>query len=81
MIRFCFLLAEAFARNSLIMKGFRKHARMRMGIIRYRYSDIFIRLEEGKPPENRARFAPFGGYNMMDEYVQKLRDRRILYGL
>lgn len=73
---------EAFPLQSLIIKGVRRHARARYGIVKYRYSDIFLRLEEGKPPEEyRGRHMPFGGWNMMKEYVQQIRDRRINFGL
>merc|ERR1712111_331212 len=45
-------VAESFARKGLIMKGVRRHAKMRYGIIRYRYLNYHVRLEEGPPPKD-----------------------------
>jgi large subunit ribosomal protein L22 len=59
-----------------MVKGIRKHMGTRYGIVKYRYSHYFVRLEEGKPAtdyatntetyENRAR-----------EYIERLRNRKI----
>ncbi len=32
------------------VKGIRKHMGTRMGMVTYKYSHYYVRLEEGKPP-------------------------------
>uniref|UniRef100_A0A915DIY6 Large ribosomal subunit protein uL22m n=1 Tax=Ditylenchus dipsaci TaxID=166011 RepID=A0A915DIY6_9BILA len=43
-------VAEAFHIQSNIIKGRRRHARDNWTTIRYRYINLFVRLEEGEPP-------------------------------
>ena len=33
------------------MKGMRRHARGRFGMVEYKYMHYFVRLEEGPPPK------------------------------
>uniref|UniRef100_A0A5S6QKP2 Large ribosomal subunit protein uL22m n=1 Tax=Trichuris muris TaxID=70415 RepID=A0A5S6QKP2_TRIMR len=72
-------VAEAACRNSLIIKGLRRHARERWGIVHYRYCNVFVRLEEGKP-DHETRFPLHRlGWYMLEKHVKSLRDRRIPY--
>ncbi|CDW55993.1 hydroxymethylglutaryl coa synthase 1 [Trichuris trichiura] len=70
---------EAICRNSLIVKGLRRHARERWGTVHYRYCNVFVRLEEGKP-DVKSRFPMERlGWHMLEKYLESLRNRRIDY--
>ncbi|CAN7937001.1 unnamed protein product [Ixodes hexagonus] len=73
-------VAESFTGKGVCIKGVRRHARMRLGEIRYQYSHYFVRLVEGAPPKHYYD-APMTTEEKLKEYVQTLRDRRITYGL
>ncbi|CAG2172325.1 unnamed protein product, partial [Oppiella nova] len=45
-------IGESFATKGYVMKGIRKHARMRFGEIRYFHCHYFVRLVEGQPPKD-----------------------------
>ena len=62
------------------VKGLRKHARMRFGIIHYRYTHYFVRLREGRPPQHYFPPRPTGN-EMLQEYLERLRERRIYHSL
>uniref|UniRef100_A0A915Q3G9 39S ribosomal protein L22, mitochondrial n=1 Tax=Setaria digitata TaxID=48799 RepID=A0A915Q3G9_9BILA len=63
-------VAEAFAVQCQIVKGFRRHARERITIIRYRYINLFIRLEEGDGPGMKNRWLPKNGWDKMADYYK-----------
>lgn len=44
--------AESFVGKGVVIKGIRRHARLRMGRVEYKYCHYFVRLEEGKPPKD-----------------------------
>lgn len=71
-------VAESFTGKGVYLKGMRRHARMKMGIIRYRHSHYFVRLVEGPPPDHYYD-APKSAVQKLQDYVQTLRDRRIMY--
>ena len=52
----------------------------RMGVINYKYSHYYVRLEEGKPPANFA-----SEYDIYEErakdYFEKLRNRSIFLSI
>ena len=48
----------------------------RYGIVKYRYSHYFVRLEEGKPPNDYAATAETYE-NRAKEYIEKLRSRSV----
>ena len=62
------------------IKGVRKHRAFRFGIVEYKYSTYYVRLEEGQPPAN---------YNLLSEtyenraklYINKLREKQISLSL
>lgn len=43
-------VAESFATKGLVMKGIRRHAKGRVGLVHYFHCHYFVRLEEGSPP-------------------------------
>ncbi|XP_068987392.1 large ribosomal subunit protein uL22m [Bombus flavifrons] len=74
-------VAESFATKSFIIKGIRRHARARVGIIRYRYCHYFVRLEEGKPPKHYYQPAPKTGEEWLQEWMEQMRSRKIYNSL
>ncbi|XP_055894403.1 39S ribosomal protein L22, mitochondrial-like isoform X2 [Biomphalaria glabrata] len=73
-------ISDSFCTRGIIVKGLRRHARARYGIIQYRYTNFFVRLREGKPPKHY--YPPeMTGNELMERYIQKQRERRLLYGL
>lgn len=73
-------VAESHVGQGLIVKGLRKHARMKSGIVYYRYCHYFVRLAEGPPPEHYYE-RPLTGNEKLQEYFDELRQRRILRSL
>lgn len=49
---FISIAAESFVGKGATVRGVRRHARARPGIVHYRYCHYFVRLEEGKPPKD-----------------------------
>ena len=73
-------IGESFATKGYVMKGIRKHARMRFGEIRYFHCHYFVRLVEGQPPKDYYGDKRDGNQRLQ-EWVEGLRNRRIDYGL
>lgn len=71
-------VAESFAMKGDVVKGLRRHARMRFGTVEYFYTNYFIRLEEGDPPkdyyEYRRKKHP---QEMLENYVLEHRRKTI----
>ncbi|XP_046748350.1 39S ribosomal protein L22, mitochondrial [Diprion similis] len=74
-------VAESFVGKGLVIKGLRRHARGRPGVIHYRYSHYYVRLEEGKPPENYYLPAPKSKQEMLDDWLTQMRKRKITSSL
>ncbi|CEF63616.1 39S ribosomal protein L22, mitochondrial [Strongyloides ratti] len=74
-------VAEAFAIQSKIIYGVRRHAHEKIAKIRYRYIDLYVRLEEGKGPDFKSRLKPKDGYEKAQEYIEYLRSRSIKYSI
>ncbi|CAG5134441.1 unnamed protein product, partial [Candidula unifasciata] len=73
-------IADSFVTKGIVVKGVRKHARGRKGIIHYRYTNYYVRLREGKPPEHY--YAPEKtGNELMADYIRKHRQKEIFFGL
>lgn len=68
-------VAESFAHQGLIVKNIRRHARGRYGIIKHRYLNYFVRLEEGSPPADYwATYNPkFNAKRMLEDWVEERR--------
>ncbi|CAL1530879.1 unnamed protein product [Lymnaea stagnalis] len=73
-------ISDSFVTRGIIVKGYRRHARGRYGIIQYRYTNFFVRLREGRPPKDYYP-AEKTGNELMEDYIKKQRARRIEFGL
>ncbi|BFZ24231.1 hypothetical protein BsWGS_27270 [Bradybaena similaris] len=73
-------IADSFVVKGITVKGIRKHARARQGIIHYRYCNYFVRLREGKPPEHYYPPEKTGN-DLMADYIRKHREKRVVFGL
>ncbi|XP_043267209.1 39S ribosomal protein L22, mitochondrial isoform X2 [Venturia canescens] len=74
-------VAESFATKGIVIKGLRRHARARIGEVRYGYVHYFVRLEEGTPPENYYLPAPKGTEELLEDWKEKMRKRKIYNSL
>ncbi|KAF6200504.1 hypothetical protein GE061_004947 [Apolygus lucorum] len=74
-------VAESFVSKGVTVKGMRRHARMRAGIIKYRYCHYYVRLEEGKPPENYYNRPSRDKETLLNDWLQRMRYRRIVGSL
>lgn len=68
--------AESFVGKGRPIKGIRRHARMRRGIVEYKYCHYYVRLEEGTPP------ADYYGKNVtpseqLQKYMEQMRCRKV----
>ncbi|OAD59380.1 39S ribosomal protein L22, mitochondrial [Eufriesea mexicana] len=70
-------VAESFATKGTVIKGIRRHARGKPGLIHYRYSNYFVRLEEGKPPKHYYEPGPKTGEEMLKEWMDQMQRRKI----
>lgn len=73
-------IEDAIAVKGLVIKGLRKHARMRFGQISYFYTHLLVKLREGDPPQHYYR-PPKDGNDMLKDYYDELRARKIPQGL
>lgn len=71
---------EAAVTKGLVLKGLRKHARMRFGQVSYFYSHFFVKLTEGEPPVHYYK-PEKDGNDLLKDYYDKLRSRKILQGI
>ncbi|KAJ1358559.1 hypothetical protein KIN20_017021 [Parelaphostrongylus tenuis] len=74
-------VADAFPIQCNIIKGARRHAHEKWCTIRYRYINIFVRLEEGSPPPFRRREKSKNGWEHMEAYYKYLRSRSKKYSI
>ncbi|KAI4489323.1 hypothetical protein M0804_004821 [Polistes exclamans] len=74
-------VAESFSSKGIVVKGVRRHARARIGEIRYMYVHYFVRLEEGKPPKNYYLPAPLTGEQQIEKWLKEMRMRKIYNSL
>lgn len=71
-------IAESFSGSGMTIKGVRRHARGRMGEVRYRYCHYFVRLEEGKPPEDYYKRNPLTPPQQLEKWIEQMRKRKII---
>jgi len=71
-------VSESFATKGLRMKGMRRHARMRMAVVKYDFMHYYVRLEEGRPPKDywAAYTRPFNQHKMLEEWVANHRQNK-----
>ncbi|XP_022191929.1 39S ribosomal protein L22, mitochondrial isoform X2 [Nilaparvata lugens] len=76
-------VAESRVAKGITIKGIRRHAKMRMGCIKYRYSHYLVRLEEGKPPAKGEYYwhGPNDGPSLLDDWLAMMRRRKIISSL
>ncbi|KAK3719794.1 hypothetical protein RRG08_040096 [Elysia crispata] len=73
-------VCDSFVTKGIVVKGLRRHARQRYGMIHYRYTNYFVRLREGRPPKDY--YPPEKtGHDLMADFIKKQRARRIMYGM
>ncbi|KAJ8724979.1 hypothetical protein PYW07_015937 [Mythimna separata] len=71
-------VAESFSGQGMVIKGIRRHARGRMGEVRYQFSHYFVRLEEGKPPADYYKINPLTPQEQLDNWLEQMRKRKII---
>ncbi|KAJ8726956.1 hypothetical protein PYW08_015353 [Mythimna loreyi] len=71
-------VAESFSGQGMVIKGIRRHARGRMGEVRYQFSHYFVRLEEGKPPVDYYKRNPSTPQQQLDNWLEQMRKRKII---
>lgn len=76
----CMHSEDSYAAKARTVYGLRRHARGRFGIIHYRYTHYLVRLREGRPPQHYFPPRPTGN-EMLQEYLERLRQRRIYHSL
>lgn len=74
-------VAESFCTKGEYFKGIRRHARMRFGVIQYKHCHYFVRLEEGTPPKNYYLPEPMNPQQQLDEWLEKMRKRKVVNSL
>lgn len=78
MIYLNYFSAESFSGKGMHIKGVRRHARARLGEVRYQYSHYFVRLEEGKPPEDYYKKNPLTAQEQLEKWLDAMRKRKII---
>lgn len=76
-------VAESFVGKGYVMKGARRHARGRFGIVKYKHCHYFVRLEEGPPPKHYyyKDLEDRSGPGLLGTWLEKMRRRRIVHSL
>ncbi|GBP59529.1 39S ribosomal protein L22, mitochondrial [Eumeta japonica] len=69
--------AESFSAKGRVIKGVRRHARGRLGEVRYTYCHYFLKLEEGKPPKDFYKHNPLTPQQQLELWVEGMRKRKI----
>ncbi|KAJ8919450.1 hypothetical protein NQ315_016550 [Exocentrus adspersus] len=70
-------VAESFVGKGQVIKGIRRHARARHGIVEYFHCHYFARLEEGKPPKHYYLPYPKQPHEQLEEWLEEMRKRKI----
>lgn len=76
----CFT-AESFVGKGRVIKGFRRHARGRFGIVEYKHCHYFVRLEEGEPPKNYYLPNPQTPSEQFEKWLEQMRMRKVINSL
>ncbi|XP_063234571.1 large ribosomal subunit protein uL22m [Bacillus rossius redtenbacheri] len=75
-------VSESFVGKGMVIKGARRHARGRVGKVEYFHCHYFVNLEEGSPPEHYYHYRkPKTGPEMLEEWLAKMRTRKITHSL
>ncbi|XP_018579948.1 39S ribosomal protein L22, mitochondrial [Anoplophora glabripennis] len=70
-------VAESFVSKGHVVKGIRRHARARFGVVEYFHCHYFVRLEEGKPPKHYYLPAPQQPHEQLQDWLANMRKRKI----
>ncbi|KAL4703396.1 hypothetical protein ACJJTC_011185 [Scirpophaga incertulas] len=70
-------IAQSFTGHGRVIKGVRRHARGRMGEVRYQYCHYFVRLEEGSPPKDYYKRNLLTPSQQLDNWMEQMRKRKI----
>lgn len=70
-------VAESFATKGVVIKGLRRHAKGRIGRIKYRHCNYYVRLEEGKPPKHYYANVPKTGEELLQEWMDRMHERKV----
>ena len=68
--------AESYATKAMVIKGIRRHAKMRTGEVRYTFSHYFVRLEEGTPPVDYYKREPKNKDQLLEQWKESMRCRK-----
>ncbi|ODM96115.1 39S ribosomal protein L22, mitochondrial [Orchesella cincta] len=71
-------VAESFCTKGVVVKGIRRHARKRVGLVEYFHCHYFVRLEEGVPPKHFYTPQP-DGPTLLQRWINDRRSQRV-YG-
>ncbi|XP_012285654.1 39S ribosomal protein L22, mitochondrial [Orussus abietinus] len=74
-------VAESFTTKGHVIKGVRRHAKKRIGQVRYMHCHYYVRLEEGKPPKNYYHPIPQSPEEQLQTWHDNLRKRKIANSL
>ncbi|KAJ8949681.1 hypothetical protein NQ314_008142 [Rhamnusium bicolor] len=64
-----------------VIKGIRRHARSRFGVVEYFHCHYFVRLEEGKPPKHYYMPTPKQPHEQLEDWLKSMRKRKITNSL
>ncbi|OXA45740.1 39S ribosomal protein L22, mitochondrial [Folsomia candida] len=70
-------VAESFASKGYVVKGVRRHARKRFGLVEYKHCHYYVRLEEGPPPENYYLPNQPDGPTLLQRWIEGRRQLRV----
>ena len=70
-------VAESFCDNFDNIKGIRRHGRGRITQVKYGYISYFVRLEEGRPPQDYYNSPPKSSQEWLEQYVKDHRSKYI----
>lgn len=74
-------ITESFTGKGTYFKGLRRHGRGRVGHVEYKHCHYFVRLEEGKPPENYYLPVPKTPEQQLDDWLDQMRKRKVYNSL
>lgn len=74
-------VAESNVGKGAVIKGLRRHARKRAGLVEYFHCHYFVRLEEGKPPKQFYTNEPKKPHEQLEAWLSNMRKRKIYNSL
>lgn len=74
-------VAESMVGKGQVIKGMRRHGRQRFGVVEYFHCHYFVRLEEGAPPKHYYATHPKEPHEMLSDWLDQMRKRKITNSL